>query len=300
MKDKLIGKFEDYLLLERNCSKLTVNAYLADIVSFSKWYENEYEASNLKLVSYSEIRNWIVSLTDENISNRSINRKVASLKAFYLFLQKIDVINVNPLAKHKALKTAQKAKLPFSENEVAEVFDFFNEETNDIFELRDQLIIELLYTTGIRRAELINLTLSGVNLSSKNIKVIGKRNKERIIPLLQITVNSLDRYLSLYKSRYNSGVNEPLFRTNKGVKLYENFVFRLINSYFSKVSVKQNKSPHILRHSFATHLLKNGADLNAVKELLGHSSLAATQVYTHNSIAQLSEIHRKSHPRNKI
>ncbi len=295
----LIDQFKDYMLLERNCSELTVKAYGADIEAFVLFYEAEYGVVDLKKVNYPEIRQWIVSLVELGVSNRSINRKVASLKAFYLFLQKTDVIQVNPLVKHKPLKMELKAKLPFSEGEVSEVFDLFEKDLDDFCKLRDRIIIEILYVTGLRRAELIGLTLGSVDLFSNTLKVLGKRNKERIVPLLGVTVDLLSRYIDEYKVRYVAEISSPLFLTNKGVKIYENFVFRLINSYFGKVSVKNNKSPHILRHSFATHLLKNGADLNSVKELLGHSSLAATQVYTHNNIAELAEVYKKSHPRNK-
>ncbi|WP_010523287.1 tyrosine-type recombinase/integrase [Aquimarina agarivorans] len=295
----VIDQFKDYMLLERNCSELTVKAYTADISSFLVFIEEVFDHGNLMKVNYAEIRQWIIVLVDKGVSNRSVNRKIASLKAFYLFLQKTEAILVSPLVKHKSLKTDVKSKLPFSEVEIADVFELFNEGLEDFNKLRDRLIIEVLYTTGIRRAELVGLTIGSVDISLKTLKVLGKRNKERIVPLIEETVFLLNRYITVYKQRYSADFSSPLFVTNKGVKIYENFVFRLINSYFGKVSVKNNKSPHVLRHSFATHLLKNGADLNAVKELLGHSSLAATQVYTHNNIAELAEVYRQSHPRNK-
>ncbi len=295
----LIDQFKDYMLLERNCSELTVKAYVSDLTAFVFFLENEHAAMDLVKVNYPEIRQWIVELVDNGVSNRSINRKIASLKAFYLFLQKTEVVKVGPLAKHKSLKTESKVKLPFSEEEIKGALSLFNEDLNDFFQLRDRLIIEVLYVTGIRRAELVGLTIGSVDLFSNTLKVLGKRNKERIVPLLGVTIKLLSEYIEGYKSRYVAEKSSPLFLTNKGVKIYENFVFRLINSYFGKVSVKNNKSPHVLRHSFATHLLKNGADLNSVKELLGHSSLAATQVYTHNNIAELTKVYKKSHPRNK-
>ena len=295
----LINQFKDYLLLERNYSKLTANAYVADVSSFLEFYKRVYSSDNLKGVSYPEIRQWIIELVGLKISNRSINRKLSSIKAFYLFLQKSEVLLVNPMAKHKSLKVASKAKLPFSEVEVADVFSLLDEELHGIEGFRDRLIVELLYTTGIRRIELVNLTIGSLDMSGGTIKVLGKRSKERILPLLDVTIDILKRYLLMYKQSYECKFSEPLFKTNKGVKIYENFVFRLVNSYFSKVTVKNKLSPHVLRHSFATHLLNNGADLNAVKELLGHSSLAATQVYTHNNISQLAQVYKKAHPRNK-
>lgn len=295
----LINQFKDYLLLERNYSELTVNAYVADVSAFFEFYKGLYRSDDLVSVNYVQIRQWIVELVNLKITNRSINRKLSSLKAFYVYLQKAEILLVNPMAKHKSLKVSSKAKLPFSEVEVANVFELFDGELDDFEGLRDRLIVELLYTTGMRRIELVSLTIGSLDLSGMTIRVLGKRNKERVVPLLNSTVDLLRRYLQIYKEVFVGGVLEPLFRTNNGVKIYENFVFRLVNSYFSKVTVKNNVSPHILRHSFATHLLNNGADLNAVKELLGHSSLAATQVYTHNNISQLSQVYKKAHPRNK-
>ena len=293
-------KFEDYLLMEKNYSALTVKAYLSDINNFEEFYKANIDNQlDWTQVMYPDIRNWIVLLVGQGISNRSVNRKTASLKSFYLFLQKIDLVASNPLSKHKSLRVDKKVQLPFSEKEVNEVIAMFNLESNDYQNLRDRLIVELFYTTGIRRAELIELKLSSLNLGGKTIKVIGKRNKERLVPLLESTIASFNKYIEVYKSDYQVNKEFPLFVTNKGVKLYETFVYRLINSYFSKVSAKTKRSPHILRHSFATHLLKNGADLNAVKDLLGHSSLAATQVYTHNEIGQLTKVYKNAHPRNK-
>lgn len=295
----LISQFKDYLLLERNYSALTAKAYEADVRAFLDFYTKTYHSDDLVAVNYMQIRQWIIELVNLKITNRSINRKLSSLKAFYVYLQKTEVLLVNPMAKHRSLKVASKAKLPFSEVEVAGVFELFEGELGDLQGLRDRLIVELLYTTGMRRIELVNLTIGSLDLSGQTIKVLGKRSKERIVPLLESTVELLMRYISMYKEVFQGGISDPLFRTNRGVKIYENFVFRLVNSYFSKVTVKNNLSPHVLRHSFATHLLNNGADLNAVKELLGHSSLAATQVYTHNNISQLSQVYKKAHPRNK-
>lgn len=297
---ELVQKFIEYLKIEKNYSALTLKAYNSDIEEFSNFYLKYIDDHIFwENIEYSNIRSWIVSLVEFGISNRSVNRKIASLKSFYKFLQKTEVVTVNPLSKHKNLKVEKKVQLPFSEQEVEEVLDFFDKDIEDFTELRDRLIIEILYTTGIRRAELINLKISSVDTSRKTIKVIGKRNKERIIPLFEKTNLLIIKYLQVYNEKFSLFPEANFFVTNKGVKIYETFVFRLINSYFSKVSVKIKKSPHILRHSFATHLLKNGADLNAVKELLGHSSLAATQVYTHNDISQLTKVYKSAHPRNK-
>jgi len=293
-------KFKDYLLIERNYSALTAKAYLKDIADFRAFYEKNIDLKTLwQQVCYEDVRTWIVSLVESGVSNRSINRKVSSLKSYFLFLQKTEIININPLAKHKSLKVEKKVQLPFSETEVDEVLALFNKKSTNYNDIRDRLIIELFYATGIRRSELINLKVSSIDLTAATIKVLGKRNKERILPLLKGTVVLIIEYLEKYNIKYKVSEHDPLFLTNKGTIIYETFVFRLINSYFSKVSIKTKKSPHILRHSFATHLLRNGAELNAVKELLGHSSLAATQVYTHNDITQLVKVYKGAHPRNK-
>lgn len=289
--------FIDYLQLEKKYSAHTITAYQNDLESFSLFISEEYEVSEGKEVNYSMIRSWIVSLVDSGISNRSVNRKVSALKSYYKFLLKTKQIEASPLLKHKALKVAKKIQVPFSEAEIDSVLELL-QEADDFEGLRNKLIVELFYSTGIRRTELVHLKLSDVSVTQKTIKVLGKRNKERIIPLLPSVVKTIESYLSCRASLGKIVDPHFLFLSVKGVKIYETLVYRIINSYFSKASAKVKKSPHILRHSFATHLLNEGADLNSVKELLGHSSLASTQVYTHNSIAQLKEVYRNSHPRN--
>ena len=293
-----LKSFIDYLLLEKNYSALTVKAYQNDLEVFSEFIQKEYETNNINKVNYSQIRTWIVSLVESGLSNRSINRKVSALNTYYKFLLKIGDIDLNPLYKHKALKTSKKIQVPFSEAEIERVLDDLN--FGDDFEsVRNKFIIELFYSTGIRRIELVELKLSNIDLENKTLKVLGKRNKERIVPLLKPVAQAAVKYLGL-RSELNDIRDEyNLFLTKKGVKIYETLVYRIINEYFSLVSSKVKRSPHILRHSFATHLLNQGADLNAVKELLGHSSLAATQVYTHNSIAELKKVHVNTHPRSK-
>lgn len=289
--------FTDYLQLEKKYSAHTVTAYLKDLEDFQKFALEEYQYSEIATVNYSIVRSWIVSLVDSGISNRTVNRKISSLKTYYKFLLKTSQIEINPLAKHKALKTSKKIQVPFSELEIENVMELLQAE-NSFEGLRDKLIVELFYSTGIRRAELINVKLNDVSFAQKTIKVLGKRNKERIIPLLPAVINSMNAYLPFWEQLENKKDSDYLFLTQKGVKIYETLVYRIINSYFSKTSEKVKKSPHILRHSFATHLLNEGADINAVKELLGHSSLASTQVYTQNSIAKLKEVYKNSHPRN--
>ncbi|WP_373056868.1 tyrosine-type recombinase/integrase [Zunongwangia sp. H14] len=290
-------EFFDYLQLEKNYSVHTVKAYKNDLESFHHFVQQEYNTLDLVHVNYSQIRSWIVQLVEEGISNRSINRKISSLKAFYKFLQKTSQIKFSPLTRHKALKTAKKIQVPFSEKEVFELLERMS--GDDFSALRDRLMVELFYSTGIRRIELIEIKLKDIDLSGKMLKVLGKRNKERYLPLLPTVVRSLEAYLEKRKTFGGKAEKSYLFLSDKGNKLYESFVYRRINNYFSMVSGKLKKSPHILRHSFATHLLNQGANLNAVKELLGHASLAATQVYTHNSISELSRVHQMAHPRNK-
>lgn len=290
--------FISYLSLEKNYSAHTVKAYQKDIEEFIGFCKTQYELVTIDEVDYSLIRSWIVSLVNTSISNRSINRKVASLKAYYKFLQRIEKIEANPLSKHKALKTSKKIEVPFSEIEMEKVLQQIPFEEG--FEgVRNKLMIELLYTTGIRRAELINLKITDVDLNENTIKVLGKRNKERIVPLLFSTKDIFIDYLKERKNLEGVVDGSYVFLLKSGIKIYETLVYRTINKYLSEVSSKVKTSPHILRHTFATHLLNKGADLNSVKELLGHSSLASTQVYTHNSIAELKKVHLAAHPRNK-
>ena len=293
-----ISDFTAYLNLEKNYSAHTINAYEKDIISFQKFCLDEFNLDNIDDINYNSIRNWIIALVDKEISNRSINRKIASLKAYYKFLIKIDKLSTNPLAKHKALKTSKKVEVPFSQQEMTDVLE--RVEYPDGFEgIRDKLIVGLLYATGIRRIELVNLKLTDVNKHNATIKVLGKRNKERIIPISEATMPLFDDYWAERKNLEKIEDDEYLFLLKSGNKIYETLVYRIINNYLSVVSSKLKKSPHVLRHTFATHLLNEGADINSVKELLGHSSLASTQVYTHNSIAELKKVHLANHPRSK-
>jgi integrase/recombinase XerC len=289
--------FISYLSLEKNYSSHTVKAYKNDIAAFSLFCKANHDIDEIEYIPYTVIRSWIVSLSEEGISNRTINRKIASLKAYYRFLLKTNTIDLNPLAKHKALKTAKNIEVPFSESEMEMALNTIPYE-DDFEGIRDRLLITLLYTTGMRRAELISLKINDIDLFSNTIKVLGKRNKERILPILPEIKDLYGSYLEARRALFGNTENEYVFLSRLGNKMYETLVYRIINKYFSEVSTKVKKSPHILRHTFATHLLNKGADLNAVKELLGHSSLASTQVYTHNGIAELKRVHQKAHPRN--
>lgn len=294
--DSNIFHFIDYLEKDKKYSKHTILAYQKDLDFFSTYIYNQFQESQITNVHYPMIRNWIVSLSDDKISNQSINRKIASLKAFYRFLQKNKTIQESPLLKHKALKTHKSLQIPFSEKELDHLLNNLTfPET--IIGIRDKLIIDVFYTTGIRKSELIELKTKDVDVNNKTIKVLGKRNKERIIPILPKTIALIHIYNS-EKANIEQVTNEYFFLTEKAKKLYNSLVYKIINSYLSEVSEKVKKSPHMLRHTYATHLLNNGADLNSVKELLGHSSLASTQVYTNSSLAELKNVYQNNHPRN--
>lgn len=290
-----ILQFVDYLSLEKKYSSHTIEAYRNDVSRFQEFCLLEFDHDNLLEMNYGLIRAWIVKLVETGISNRSINRKLSSLKAFYKYLLKSKQIKEDPLLKHKALKTAKRLQVPFSKQEMDRVMQDL-ESANSFESVRDRLIVELFYSTGMRRAELIELRMNDVDFSNETIKVLGKRNKERYLPLLKNVQESIRRYLE-FRAQLKTPSNDHLFLTNKGNKIYATLVYRIINSYFSNVSSKLKKSPHVIRHSFATHLLNEGADLNSVKELLGHSSLASTQVYTNSSLSELKKVYNRAHPR---
>jgi len=292
---EFIQAFLEYLQYEKKYSKHTIKSYKTDLIDFRDFIKNTYQ-SNVKNLHYNQIRTFIVHLSQQDLSNRTINRKLSALKTFYNFLVKTEIIETNPLAKHKTLKTPKKISIPFSEKEILRVLEQFDAQHPLHFSLlRDKTIISLLYSTGIRREELIQLKVEDVNLSQNTIKVLGKRNKERIIPLLQTTKKELEEYL--LKRKELKSLSDHLFITDKGKKIYGTFVYRLINYYFSIVTTKVKKSPHIMRHAFATHLIDQGAEINAVKELLGHASLASTQVYVNTNLKKIKEMYNQAHPR---
>ena len=290
-----VKKFIDYLLFEKKYSNHTAVAYKKDIEMFESFLSKKFPQSNSLNVNYSLIRSWIVKLVSDKISNRTINRKISSLNSYYKFLVKINAIKLNPLTNHKALKMSKKLQVPFSETEIMSVLSLI--ETDSFEGLRNKLIVELFYSTGMRRTELVNLQLNDVDISKSQLKVLGKRNKERFIPLLQTVLETYKAYIIVRSTLKSLNRSKFIFLTKNGQRVYDKLVYRVITNYFDSVSSKVKKSPHILRHSFATHLLNNGADLNSVKELLGHSILAATQIYTHNNMAELQKVYKKAHPR---
>lgn len=287
--------FVDYLTVEKNYSLHTVTAYRRDLETFADFVAEQFSAVEVTAVNYSMIRSWIVSLVDKGLSNRSVNRKMSSLQAYYNYLLRTQQLRVSPMRKHKSLKTAKKIQVPFSVKEMEQALALFD--ASGFEGARDKLIIELLYSTGIRRAELMTITLADVQLGAQQLKVVGKGNKERMIPLLPSVIQSLNVYLEERLKLDNITAPTYLFLTLEGKQIYEMLIYRIVTKCFDQISSKQKRSPHILRHSFATHLLNEGADINAIKELLGHVSLSSTQVYTHNDIATLRQVHRLAHPR---
>ena len=292
-----IDRYLDYITHEKKFSPHTCTAYNKNLTEFKEFCETHFELNSIEQAEYSQIRTWIIYLVEKQNTNRTVNRKVSVLRSYFKFLLRTETINISPLKLHRPLKVSKKVNVPFSEEEVNRLLnsDFFAEDYEGILQ---KSIITLLYFTGIRRQELIDLQSTAIDFQIHTIKVLGKRNKERIIPLLPGAVAVLKNYVS-YKDKLSISPPSYFFYSSAGLKLTEGFVYQTVNHYFSMVSSKVKKSPHMLRHSFATHLLNNGADLNSVKELLGHESVAATQVYTHSSLKKIQDIYTKAHPRGK-
>ena len=289
-----LPNFFDYLSKEKNFSKNTIVAYKNDLETFKLFCLGQYEISDISKVAYPIIRNWIINLSEKNLSPLTINRKISSLSKYYDFLLKTQVNKVSPLKNHKRLKVQKKLIIPFSEDEVFKVVDVFSK---DFEGKRNLLIVDTLYSTGIRRDELINIKLNNVFLNEDLIKVLGKRNKERLVPVLSGLNKRIKDYLNFRKKIDSTSSN--LFITNKGKSIGPSLVYRVVKKYFSKVSTKVKTSPHVLRHSFATHMLNNGADINSIKEIMGHSSLASTQIYTKIKLPTIINDYKKNHPRER-
>lgn len=294
--------FFNYLSIEKKYSQHTIQAYKNDLNTFQNFLKaidfQKQEDFSLEKVSQVEIKKWIVDLSTKSLSFRSINRKLSALRAYFSFLKKIEQIKVSPFEKEiYLLKIEKKVKLPFSPSEIENALLLFSTDGDSFEEIRDKTIIELLYTSGMRRSELISLKVGDIDFSQLQLKILGKRNKERIVPILPKVADILKKYLKKRNEIASEKSEDFLFLVKNGKKMYPTLVYRIINSYFSAVTTKQDISPHMLRHSFASHLLDGGADLNTVKELLGHSSLAATQVYTSSSLAELKKQYQKAHPR---
>ena len=290
MKDRFIK----YLRFEKRLSENTVISYETDLNQFLSFYKEYSTSQKIEKVDKRTIRSWIVKLSLSNLSAKSINRKIASLRSFFKFLVKRDLIKKNPSSHVTSLKTDQKIPTFIKEKDINFLFKNIDVK-EDCTGQRDLLILELLYGTGIRISELINIKISDINFAKKEIKVIGKRSKERIIPLHNNAIYQTKKYLQLAeKEGYE---NQYLLFTKKGEKIYPMLINRIVKKHLSTLIKSKKYNPHLLRHTFATHILNKGGDLNSIKDLLGHSSLAATQIYTHNSIEKLKETFNSSHPR---
>ena len=290
-----IERFIRYLQFEKRFSPNTVTAYKNDLDQFSQFLVSFQ--TQLLNVTHQHVRTWIVSLMDDGIEARTINRKISSLRSFYKFLQREDLIGNSPMIYVRAPKIPKRLPIVITEQKMDILLDAQDVFSNDFQGIRDRLIVELLYGTGMRLSELVNLSDHDINRYEQQIKVLGKRNKERIIPISKSLTKLIGDY-QLQKLNQNFDTkSSALIVTNQGNKVYAKFIYRTVNLVLSFISTHDKKSPHILRHSFATSLLNRGADLNAIKELLGHSSLAATQVYTHNSVEKLKSIYKQAHPK---
>lgn len=290
-------RFIAYLVDEKRYAHHTVKAYRNDLKQLSAYLMQYYQINNLLHADASILRSWLVSLLNDGYSPRTVNRKLSTLKTYFQFQMREKVIDYNPVRKLISPKMPRRLPL-FVEKEKLEYLFTNIDFGSDYKSKRDQLIITLFYATGMRRAELINLKHSDIDFYNAWIKVLGKRNKERLIPLAPTVIDHIKEYLNSKAEVFGTtDETQWLFVTNKGKQLYPRLVYRVVNNYLNLVTTIEKKSPHVLRHSFATHILNNGADLNAVKELLGHSNLAATQVYTHNTVEQLKAIYKQAHPK---
>ena len=289
-----ISSFCEYLTHQKRYSSHTVIAYKKDLEQFSQFILSNFDLQDLTEAKSSIIRSWIVQLIEIDITTRTIHRKISTLKSFYKYLLKNKEIDINPCLKVITPKTSKRLPIFVSENNMSKLFNDIEYQQN--FEgIRDKLILELLYSSGMRLTELVNLKLNSIDHNNSSIKVTGKRNKERIIPINKNIQQSISNYLIQRKKIVDSENN--LLLTKLGKKIYPKLVYRIVNYYLSIVTTVSKKSPHVLRHTFATHMLNNGADLNSIKEILGHTNLSATQVYTHNTVEKLKNIHNQAHPK---
>lgn len=296
--EKIAEGFLDYIQKEKRFSRHTVLAYSKDLEQFFYHISNHLNISDLAEVDHHDIRTWIISiLEDEKLQATSVNRKISCLRSFYKYLIRNNLVAKNPMAKITSLKTKKKLPLFIEQDQMENLFEKI-EFGDDLIGIRDKLMVELLYCTGMRRAELIGLRSNQFNSSKQEVKVLGKRNKERIIPLSPQICKSIEEYRTMLEVEpIAESLSFNLILDDHGHQMTEGFVYRKVNKYLRLVTTIGKKSPHILRHTFATHMLNNGADLNAIKELLGHANLSATQVYTHNTIEKLTQIYKQAHPR---
>jgi len=294
----ITDQYIQYLQFEKRYSAHTVLAYRTDLESFRSYLQTHYELTLPQKATRDMIRSWIIYLMEQGDGPTSVNRRISTLKSFFNYLLRQQVVDSSPVADIHSLKTPKRIPVYVDEEQLSQVLDNPDEIPSDFSSVRNHLVVELLYATGMRRSEMISLKESSVDLESMTVKVRGKRNKERIIPLSKQTTEQITRYLEMKRKTFNHA-DPQLIVTDKGLKAYPQFIHRITCKALGTTSSKR-KSPHVLRHSFATHMLNHGADLNTLKELLGHAGLAATQVYTHSTIEQLKTIYHKAHPRAKF
>lgn len=292
----IIQDFLNYLTFQKRYSKHTITSYKNDLTVFFDFVVLEYKISEINEITASIVRTWLASLKENKASSKTINRKISSLKSFFKYQLKLNKITISPVATVSSLKVSRRLPSFIEQKDIETLLthDYFPE---DFEGKTNSLIFEILYQTGIRRSELINLKEKDIDQNSAAIKVLGKGNKERIVPVNNGLLKTIDGYVSEKKDNFPDLSTDFLLVSKKGKALNPKYVYNIVKNNLAKVSTNQRKSPHILRHSFATHLTNNGAQINAIKELLGHSSLAATQIYTHNTIEKLKEVHKQAHPK---
>lgn len=287
----IIDSFIQYLRFERRFSPHTITAYQSDLLQFVSYLKKQYEIDNVEDANHTLIRSWIVSLMQDGITSRSVNRKITVLKTFYKFALKQGKVKTNPMLKITSPKISKRLPVFVDEKAMQRLFDEELFSTEDHEEVRNMLIMELFYSTGMRLSELLQLRDEDFDTYNNTLRVTGKRSKQRILPLSSTMANNLRTFIKKFN------IIGFIFTNKNGKPLYAKFVYNLVKTYLTKITTLDKRSPHVLRHTFATHMLNSGADINAVKEILGHSSLAATQVYTHNTIEKLKNVYKQAHPR---
>lgn len=293
----MTDRFLDYITYEKRYSHNTVKAYQTDLAQFFAYIKDQYDIEDAAQIDYQVVRSWIVYLIDNKVTTRSVNRKITTLKSYFRFLMKDGRIGENPMGRVIAPKTSKRLPVFVASDGMERLFE--EVQWGEGYEAeRDKLMMELFYATGMRLSELIGLKEPDIDLAKKTIKVTGKRNKQRIIPFTGRLAGLVPTYLQAKEKEFEGRTPESwLFLTSNGEKLYPRLVNRTVHKYLDQVTTISKRSPHVIRHTFATHMLNNGADLNVIKEILGHANLSATQVYTHNTIEKLKSIYKQAHPR---
>ncbi len=291
-----VQSFLEYLKYEKRYSVHTLTAYQTDLVEFFDYLDVQFGNISLKGINHNYVRSWQADLKGKKLSSKSINRKISSLKSFFKYHLRTGTIDATPMLKVISPKINKRLPVFVKEEDIKRLVETLNQSADSWKTLNAKMLISIFYSTGMRLSELINLREKQIDFSRSQIKVLGKGNKERIIPVSKVVIKIIAEYQQLKKKNFEKTEN-TLLVTEKGKRLYPKYAYLLVNQVLGAASTLDKKSPHVLRHTFATHLMNNGADLNAVKELLGHSSLASTQVYTHNTIGKLKDIHKKAHPK---